>query len=445
MFPCGKRWVRTLCMWVIVGLASNAAEAAPPPPTFKPEEIEALVAPIALYPDSVLSQVLMASTYPLEIVYAARWVKAHPNLKGDEAVQAVSNESWDVSVKSLLAFPQILGPMNDKIDWTQKLGDAVLAQEKDVLAAIQRLRARARDSGHLQSNEQQRVTVEQATTADAVAATIVRIEPANPDVIYVPAYDPAVVYGGWAYPAYPYYYWPPYPAYYPGGAFLSGFAWGIGLAAAGAIFGNCNWGGGDINIDINRGARVDHHFDSSKVQGGRWQHDASHRKGVAYRDNASREKFGRNVAGADRRGDFRGRDFGAGGRTGIADGARVANRAGISDRAGVGDRAGGAGRVSTSDRAGAVNRPGTSDRARAADRYSAGFGGRDNAFQGVNRNVAPRDVNRGQSSVQSSGFNRSGGSAHGYGGSYSGGGRGSGGAFAGGGGRMGGGRGGGRR
>ncbi|CAG2150579.1 hypothetical protein LMG31506_04230 [Cupriavidus yeoncheonensis] len=450
MFPRGKRWVRTLCVWIIagLGLASGAVGAqAPAAPAYKPEEIEALVAPIALYSDSVLSQVLMASTYPLEIVYAARWVKAHPNLKGDEAVQAVANESWDVSVKSLVAFPQILEPMNDKIDWTQKLGDAVLAQEKDVLAAIQRLRARARDSGHLQTNEQQRVTVEQATTADAVAQSIVRIEPANPDVIYVPAYDPAVVYGGWAYPAYPYYYWPPYPAYYPGGAFLSGFAWGIGFAAAGAIFGNCNWGGGNINIDINRGAHVDHHFDSSKFQGGRWQHDASHRKGVAYRDNASREKFGRNVAGADRRGDFRGRES-LGGRTGIADRAGGANRAGISDRASVGDRAGGAGRVGTSDRAGAVNRAGTSDRARAADRYSSGFGGRDNAFQGVNRNVAPRDVNRGQSSMQSSGFNRSGGGAHGYGGGHGGGyggGRGGGGGFAGGGGRGGGGRGGGRR
>ncbi len=250
-----KRWVKWwlgACLLPLLAFGSGSGLAQGQPAPFKPEEIEALVAPIALYPDTVLSQVLMASTYPLEIVYAARWVQAHPDLKGDAAIQAVANESWDTSVKSLVAFPQVLEPMNDKLDWTQRLGDAVLSQERDVLAAIQRLRGRARDSGHLETNAQQRVITEPATTTGAVAATIVRIEPANPEVIYLPAYDPGVVYGGWGYPAYPYYYWPPYPAYYPGGAFLSGFAWGIGFAAAGAIFGNCNWGGGDINIDINR-------------------------------------------------------------------------------------------------------------------------------------------------------------------------------------------------
>ncbi|RDK07671.1 DUF3300 domain-containing protein [Cupriavidus lacunae] len=453
MISRGRQLAWTFCEWLLVGLmlASGTVKAqGRAAPSYKPEEIEALVAPIALYPDSVLSQVLMASTYPLEIVYAARWVKAHPNLKGDDAVQAVANESWDVSVKSLVAFPQILEPMHDKLDWTQRLGDAVLAQEKDVLAAVQRLRSRAQQAGNLQSNEQQRVIVEQATTTEAVSPTIVRIEPANPQVIYVPAYDPAIVYGGWGYPAYPPYYWPPYPAYYPGGAFFSGFAWGVGFAAAGAIFGNCNWGGGDINIDINRGAHIDHHFDRSKAQGGRWQHDASHRQGVAYRDNASREKFGRNVSGADRRADFRGRERSTGGRTSVAGRAGAGNRAAVGDRAATGGRAGASNRLSTSgragasnrlgtsDRAGASNRLSTSDRARAADRYSAGFGGRDNSFQGVgSTNVGQRDVSRGQSSMQSSGFNRpsGGGGAGGYGGA----GRGGGGGF-GGGGRGGGGR-----
>src|SRR6185503_19876432 len=120
---------------------------APPRAPFKPEEIEALVAPIALYPDSVLSQVLMASTYPLEIVHAARWVKSNAKVTGDAAVKAVGDQPWDVSSKSLVAFPHILEPMNDKLDWTQKLGDALLAQQKDVLDAVQRLRARAKDSG----------------------------------------------------------------------------------------------------------------------------------------------------------------------------------------------------------------------------------------------------------------------------------------------------------
>ena len=140
-----ERFARVACAWLAALMLASAGVRAPGPASratdFKPEEIEALVAPIALYPDSLLSQVLMASTYPLEIVQAARWVKANPNVKGEAAVKAVENQPWDVSVKSLVAFPQVLEPMNDKLDWTQKLGDAFLAQQKDVLAAVQRLRA----------------------------------------------------------------------------------------------------------------------------------------------------------------------------------------------------------------------------------------------------------------------------------------------------------------
>jgi len=340
--------------------STQAPSATSPSATFKPEEIEALVAPIALYPDSVLSQVLMASTYPLEVVYASRWVKANPNVKGDAAIKAVENQTWDVSVKSLVAFPQVLEPLADKLEWTQKLGDAFLAQQKDVLDAVQRLRAKAQQSGNLKTTEQQKVIIEQspAATAGQPQQTIVKIEPANPQVIYVPTYDPVVVYGAWGYPAYPPYYWPPYPAYYgyyPGAAFASGIAWGIGFAAAGAIFGNCNWGGGDVNIDINRATNIDRNFDRSKVQGGgRWQHDAGHRQGVAYRDNATREKFNRgNVAGAQGRSDFRGRDA-----------AGAADR-GAGNRAGAGARAGG-----------------------------------DHAFQGVGGGgSAQREINRGHSSA----------------------------------------------
>ena len=251
---------RMLWAWLVIAMlaASPGARAQAEATPFKPEELEALVAPIALYPDSVLSQALMASTYPLEIVQAARWLKANPTLKGEAAVKAVANQSWDVSVKSLVAFPQVLEPMNDQLDWTKKLGDAVLAQQKDVLAAVQRLRGKAQDSGNLKTTEQQTVVVEQAETK------IVRIEPTNPQVIYVPAYEPAVVYGGWGYPAYPPYYWPPYPAYYPGYAFGAGLAWGLGFAAAGAIFGNCNWGGGDIDINVNRATNIDRNFDRNK-------------------------------------------------------------------------------------------------------------------------------------------------------------------------------------
>jgi hypothetical protein len=397
-------------------LAQEAQNTQPAPAqSFKPEEIEALVAPIALYPDSVLSQVLMASTYPLEIVHAARWVKANPNVKGDAAVKAVENQPWDVSVKSLVAFPQILEPMNDKLDWTQKLGDAFLAQQKEVFAAAQRLRARAKDSGNLKSNEQQNVVVEPAP-AGGQTQTIVKIEPANPQVIYVPAYNPTVVYGAWSYPAYPPTYWPPYPAYYPGAALMTGFAWGIGLAAAGAIFSNCNWGGGDVNINVNKAANIDRNFDRTKVEGGRWQHDGSHRQGVAYRDNATRDKYSRNVSGAEGRNDFRGRDGGAGGRANTADRGNAGNRGSVADRSNMGDR-GGAGGVGGADRSaagnfgGGANRAGTSDLSRASDRVGGGgggvSGGRDNAFQGVGAGGATqRSYDRGRSSMQGSGFSR---------------------------------------
>ncbi|CAG9183933.1 DUF3300 domain-containing protein [Cupriavidus pinatubonensis] len=448
MISYGRRLGQTLCGWLLVGLVLGSGSAnaqSQAAPSFKPEEIEALVAPIALYPDSVLSQVLMASTYPLEVVQAARWVKANPKVKGDAAVKAVGDQPWDVSVKSLVAFPQILEPMNDKLDWTQKLGDAFLAQESDVLAAVQRLRGRAQQSGNLKSNEQQTVTTETATVAGQPGQTIVKIEPANPEVIYVPAYNPTVVYGSWGYPAYPPTYWPPYPAYYPGAALATGFAWGVGLAAAGAIFGSANWGGGDVNINVNRAANIDRNFDRTKVQGGKWQHDASHRKGVSYRDNASREKFGRSVPGADARNNFRGRGE-AGRSEGLADRGSAGNRAGVADRAGdrggerggFSDRGGERGGTGMSDRAGAAGDRGGAgaaardNRSQVANRGSAG--GRDNAFQGVGGGGASqRDFDRGRSSVQSSLAGRGGG------GGFSGGGRGGGGR-AGGGGRGGGGR-----
>ncbi|MGY6126680.1 DUF3300 domain-containing protein [Paraburkholderia strydomiana] len=441
MSSWNHRWATAPWLWLLValtlaaGVAHAQTDQAPPREPFKPEEIEALVAPIALYPDSVLSQVLMASTYPLEIVHAARWVKSNPKVTGDAAVKAVANEPWDVSVKSMVAFPQILEPMNDKLDWTQKLGDAFLAQQKDVLAAVQRLRARAKESGNLKSNEQQNVIVE---AAPAGGQTIVKIEPANPQVIYVPAYNPTAVYGSWSYPAYPPTYWPPYPAYYPGAALATGFAWGVGLAAAGAIFGNANWGGGDVNINVNKAANIDRNFDRTKVEGGRWQHDGSHRQGVAYRDNATRDKYSRNVGGAEGRNDFRGRDTTGGGRdtTGggranTADRGQRTDRSGAGDRAGTadrsnannrgpadrsnanaGNRAGSADRSAAGERGGVSNRAGAGDLSRTSDRAGGaggGFsgGGRDNAFQGVGAGGATqRSADRGRSSMQGSGYSR---------------------------------------
>ena len=170
--------------------------------TFKPEEIDALVAPIALYPDDLLSQIFMASTYPLEVVQANRWASQNQNLKGDALAEGLEKQDWDPSVKSLVNFPEVLSKMSDKLDWTQKLGDAFLEQQKDVMDAVQRLRAKAEAAGNLKTTEQQKVIVEEK---------VIKIEPASPQVVYVPTYNPTVVYGAWPYPAYP-----PYPGIRPG-------------------------------------------------------------------------------------------------------------------------------------------------------------------------------------------------------------------------------------
>ncbi len=268
--------------------------------SFAPEELDQMLAPIALHPDSLLSQILMAASYPLEVVVAARWSKANPTLKGDAAVAAVKDQDWDVSVKSLVAFPSVLEQMNDHLDWTQKIGDAMIAQQQDVADSIQRLRARATAAGTLKSSAQQ--TVSTQGSGDDVQYVIA---PANPEVVYVPAYNPAWAYAPWPYPAYP-------PVYYPlAGALATGLMFGIGIAAAGALFGGWNWGGRGnnyVNVNVNRATNIDRNFDRSKFtnNGGRWDHDATHRKGVAYRDPATRQKFNQDRPGAAQRDQFRG-------------------------------------------------------------------------------------------------------------------------------------------
>jgi hypothetical protein len=203
--------------------------------SFSQAQLDQMMAPIALYPDALLSQVLMASTYPAEVSDAAKWSKAHPKETGDAAVKAVQSESWDASVKSLVAFPQVIQMMGDKPDWVQNLGDAFLASSKQVLDAAQRLRARAKANGGLESNQQQTVTVQTTTQTQQ---SVIAIAPANPQVVYVPAYNPAVVYGAWPYPAYPPFYWPAYyPGYYPGAALATGIAFGVGFAAGAALWG----------------------------------------------------------------------------------------------------------------------------------------------------------------------------------------------------------------
>ena len=186
-----------------VGIMAQDAENSDQAYRFSKEELTQMLAPIALYPDALTAQVLMASTYPLEVVEADRWRNQNRQLKGDDLDNALLNKTWDPSIKSLCHFPDILAAMSDKLDQTRKLGDAFLGQEEEVMATIQELRRKARDQGNLKTTSEQKVIVE---------GDIIRIEPADPEVVYVPVYDPTYVYGPWWYPAYPPYYW-----YYPSG------------------------------------------------------------------------------------------------------------------------------------------------------------------------------------------------------------------------------------
>ena len=329
-----KRLRNACAMWlfaVFVSLpAARAQDAAKAPAQqFKPEELEALVAPIALYPDALLAQVLMASTYPLEIVEAARWSKANPGLKEQALQDALQKQTWDPSVKSLAAFPTVLQMMNEKLDMTQKLGDAFLGQQKDVMDAVQRLRAKAQVAGNLKSGKEQTITTEQDGNT-----TIIMIEPAQPDVVYVPSYSTMVVYGPWPYPMYPPYYYPPPPGYAPGGIFF-GFTVGIIIGSA---WGHCNWRGGSVSINVNNYNRVNH----TNISNGNWQHSPEHRKGVQYRDQGSQQKFGKGQGqGAESREAFRGRAE-AGQRDIAQGGGEKFGGGGPGDRAGGSDRGAGA-------------------------------------------------------------------------------------------------------
>ena len=261
-------------------------------------QLDQLVAPIALYPDPLLAQVLMASTYPLEVVQADRFAKGNKALKGDQLSDALAKQDWDASVKELVSTPTVLAMMNDKLDWTEALGDAVLAQQADVMDAIQRLRAKAQANGKLETTKQQKVTV----TQDAAQPVIV-IEPASPDVVYVPYYDPAVVYGAWSYPAYPPYYFPPPPGYIVGGAIVSGLAWGAAFAVGHEIWDDFDWRHGNINVDIDRNVNIDVDRNFSK-----WEHNSYHRRGVSYNNDAVKNKFANASARpGDRKLDYRGR------------------------------------------------------------------------------------------------------------------------------------------
>jgi hypothetical protein len=292
--------LRSVALAVIVALGAplalaQAPDASAPPeaPKLKPEQLDALVAPIALYPDPLLSQALMASTYPLEIIQAQQWLARNSKLKGDELQKAVQAQPWDPSVQATATMPDLLKRLGEDITWTTNLGNAFLAQQADVMDAVQRLRMKAKSDGKLESNDKMVVQ-----TQVVEKQTVVVIQQANPQVVYVPAYNPTVIWGPPpVYYPYPPVYYPPPP---PPGAML--FSFGVGMAMGAAMHGGyccgCGWGhGGGNTVVINNNNNFvnnSNRVNNVNVNSGNsnWQHNSSHRGGAPYGDKATASKYG---------------------------------------------------------------------------------------------------------------------------------------------------------
>jgi Spy/CpxP family protein refolding chaperone len=415
LFARGFVWLMVLLLAITPGVTAQQSDTAA---VFKPEELEQILAPIALHPDSLVTQILMAATYPLEVVQAERWIKQNASLKGEALTAALEKQEWDPSVKSLVNFPQVVTMMSEQLEWTQKVGDAFLADQKQVLDTIQSLRAKAQASGNLQTTKEQTIIVEEK---------IIKIEPANPQVVYVPTYNPTVVYGAWPYPAYP-----PYAYYPPGYVASSAMMFGAGMAmgaAWGYAWGNSNWNGGEVDIDVDRNTNINTNINRDQAkqklqergQGnqtgqGKWQHNPEHRKGVSYRDQGTAQKFNRASSNdaVQSREQFRGR---------ADQGRQDLARTGAGDRggsSGAGDRGSLGAQGSGGDRAAGLGGGAGGNRAGTMDRGGGGSSGsRGGAFQGVSGggSSAASASSRGSASRGSGGGGaRSGGGGGGRGG-----------------------------
>jgi hypothetical protein len=335
----------------------TAAAGQDEAPKIPPDQLDSLVAPIALYPDPMLAQVLAASTYPLELIQLQQWLLKNGSLKDKALVDAVQKQPWDPSVQGLAAMPDVVKRLADDIQWTTDLGNAFLAQQSDLMEAVQRMRKKAEGTGNLKSTEQQKVE-----TKVVESKQVIVIEQANPEVVYVPSYNPTVVYGPPVYP-YPPVAYPP-PGYYAAGMAIS---FGVGLAMGAAWGGGwgygCGWGGNnDItinnnnnfnrNTNVNGGNRINNQpTRGGGNAGGNWQHNAQHRGGTPYGNKATANKFGgttRGASAADRQAGARNNISQQGNRpqAGTRDSGSRAQQSGGGNRAGGGaDRAGGGDRV----------------------------------------------------------------------------------------------------
>ena len=320
--------------------AAPAQEAAPKIPD---AELDSLVAPIALYPDPLLSQALVASTYPVELIQLQQWTKKNTGLKDQALADAVAKQPWDPSIQGLAPFPDVVETLAGNIQWTSDLGNAFLAQQADVMAAIQRMRAKAQGTGALKTSAQQKVETE---SIEGGHQAIV-IQPADPNTVYVPSYDPATVYGA---PAYPY---PPvtYPGYVAGAALTFGTGLALGAAWGGGWGYNCGWNNGDVDVNVNN-KYVNNYNKKNNINSANknWQHNPQHRGNAPYGNKATANKYGGTARGPGGAG-------GAGGAGGVGKPGGAGGVGGVGKAGGAGGP-GGAGGVGKPGGAGGVGKAG---------------------------------------------------------------------------------------
>ena len=397
-------------LFAAVLLLFAAQVRAADPPKFNVEQLDQMLAPIALFPDALLSQVLMATTYPKDVAEAADWAFANRSLKGDDAVKAVQDKPWDPSVQSLVAFPQVLAMLGEKPEWVQDLGDAFLAQPEAVMDSVQFLRSKAKNAGNLSSNEQQIVTVEAAppppqtivVNAPPPPTQIITIAPANPQVIFVPIYNPVHVFGPWWHPLFPPFFFPP-PVRWGFGwnPVSTAIWWGVGIGVTYALWGGVNWRRRNVNINVNQWNNINvNNRITSNNRNVNWNHNPGNRRGIPYRDAATRDRLQNRMGERGDRQDFRGReDQRAQARAALSDrvgaenldrealrnidrsqipqrqpggtGATARDRAAAIDRGQVQDRAGNIDRSQARDRAANIDRSQVQDRAGNIDRNQA--------------------------------------------------------------------------
>ncbi len=440
--PTVRYLLAVLCSAILIPgdtLAYPAPQSSPPAASatgqqakIPPEQLDSLVAPIALYPDPLLAQVLAASTYPLEIVQLQRWLEKNTNLKDKALADAVAKQAWDPSVQALAALPDVVKRLGDDIAWTADLGNAFLAQQTDVMDAVQRMRKKAQDKGTLKTTEQQKVE-----TKVIEQKSVIVVEQANPQVVYVPSYDPVVVYGPAYYP-YPPIYYPPWGYYATAAAVSFGVGVMMGAFWSGGWGWGCGWGGNNVyinnnnnfnrNSNINGGNRNNigngnrnnvgsgNRPSTQPARGGgdrsNWSHNPEHRGGTPYRDRATADRFGGSARGdslsqrqtsarqgVSRQGGNLASNRGTGGS---------GNRAGGTGSAGAGNRASGSG-FGGAGQAGS-DRIGSRDLSRSGGGSRDAFGGGSRGFDGSS---ARSSSSRGSSSVSrgggGGGFSRGGG------------------------------------